>query len=73
MISTPKMDKKVGLKRGYPLFICCVVGIAMYFTMILKGFYYHGTIMSIEKNKLGLGWAKLSPSWGLKLEFEVEV
>ena len=49
MISTPKMDKKVGLKRGYPLFICCVVGIAMYFTMILEGFYYHGTIMSIEK------------------------
>ena len=25
------------------------------------------------KNKLGLSWAKLSQSWGLKLEFEVEV
>ena len=25
------------------------------------------------KNKLGLSWAKLSPSWGLKWEFEVEV
>ena len=24
-------------------------------------------------NKLGLSWAKLSPSWGFKLEFEVEV
>ena len=24
-------------------------------------------------NKPGLSWAKLSPSWGLKLEFEVEV
>ena len=24
-------------------------------------------------NKLGLSWAKLSLSWGLKLEFEVEV
>ena len=24
-------------------------------------------------NKLGLSWAKLSPSWGLKLELEVEV
>ena len=24
-------------------------------------------------NTLGLSWAKLSPSWGLKLEFEVEV
>ena len=27
----------------------------------------------ITENKLGLRWAKLSPSWGLKLEFEVEV
>ena len=25
------------------------------------------------KNKLGLSWAKLSHSWGLKLELEVEV
>ena len=24
-------------------------------------------------NKLGLSWAKLSLSWGLKLEFEAEV
>ena len=24
-------------------------------------------------NKLGLSWAKLSPSWGFKLEVEVEV
>ena len=24
-------------------------------------------------NKLGLSWAKLSHSWGLKLELEVEV
>ena len=24
-------------------------------------------------NKLGLSWAKLSHSWGLKLEFEVKV
>ena len=26
-----------------------------------------------EENKLGRSWAKLNPSWGLKLEFEVEV
>ena len=26
-----------------------------------------------EENKLGLSWAKLSTSWGLKLEFEGEV
>ena len=26
-----------------------------------------------KRNKLGLSWAKLSPSWGLKLELEVEV
>ena len=27
----------------------------------------------IVMNKLGLSWAKLSLSWGLKLEFEAEV
>ena len=27
----------------------------------------------IVMNKLGLNWAKLSLSWGLKLEFEAEV
>ena len=25
-----------------------------------------------KENKLGLSWAKLSSSWGLKLEFEVK-
>ena len=50
MISSPKMDKKVELKKGYPLFTCCVVGVAIYSTMILDGFYYHGTIITIEKN-----------------------
>ena len=28
---------------------------------------------TFNKNKLGVSWAKLSPSWGLKLEFGVEV
>ena len=27
----------------------------------------------IFRNKLGLSWAKLSPSWGLKFDLEVEV
>ena len=26
-----------------------------------------------EENKLGRSWAKLNPSWGLKLKIEVEV
>ena len=29
--------------------------------------------VTIRINKLGLSWAKLSHSWGLKLEFEVDV
>ena len=31
------------------------------------------TKMKKMADKLGLSWAKLSPSWGLKLEFEAEV
>ena len=29
--------------------------------------------MEAVENKLGLSWAKLSLSWGLKIEFEVDV
>ena len=50
MISIPKMDKKVGLNRGYSLFTCCIVRVVMLFTMILEGFYYHVMIITIEKN-----------------------
>ena len=36
-------------------------------------FEKHWVPYSRYKNKLGVTWAKLSPSWGLKLEFEIEV
>ena len=35
--------------------------------------FYKGIGSKIQRNKLGLSWAKLIPSWGLRLEFEVEV
>jgi len=30
-------------------------------------------LLILKENKLGLSWAKLSHSWALKLEFEVDV
>ena len=32
-----------------------------------------GAELVIFSNKLGLSWAKLSPSWGLKLKLKFEV
>ena len=37
--------------------------------MMLQKFHYDDK----EKTKLGLSWAKLSLSWGLNVEFQVEV
>ena len=47
----------------------------MYMSTYINGNYIPDGIISLNEksNKLGLSWAKLSPSWGLKLEFEVVV
>ena len=58
MISTPKVDSKVGLKRGHPQFTFCAVGVAIYFTIMCCIAKIYSSVITariqtfIEKNDL---------------------